>query len=116
MAYRTTWHNTTSFSPYELVYGKNVVFPIEFEIKTLKIAIEANMDLTEAQKNQFNQLNELDEKLTVVVHQTTLFQQQRSKWHDRIIKKKIFDEGDWALLYDSWFKKDFKGKLRSRWL
>jgi len=29
-AYRTTWRNTTGFSPYELVYGKSVVFPVEF--------------------------------------------------------------------------------------
>ena len=47
-AYRTTWHNTTGFSPYEMVYGKNVVFPIEFEVKTLKTVIESNMDLTRA--------------------------------------------------------------------
>ena len=45
-----------------------------------------------------------------------LLQQQRSNWHDRFIKKKIFCEGDWALLYDSRFKRDFKGKLRTRWL
>jgi hypothetical protein len=26
--YRTTWRNTTGFSPYELVYGKSVFFPV----------------------------------------------------------------------------------------
>ena len=29
-AYRTTWRNTTGFSPYELVFGKNAIFPVEF--------------------------------------------------------------------------------------
>ena len=38
-AYRTTWRNTTGHSPYELVYGKEVLLPIEFQIKTFKIAI-----------------------------------------------------------------------------
>ena len=38
-AYPTTWRNTTGFSPYDLVYGKSVFFPIEFEIRTLKIDI-----------------------------------------------------------------------------
>jgi transposase InsO family protein len=33
-AYRTTWRSTTGFSPYELVYGKQVLLPIEFHIKT----------------------------------------------------------------------------------
>jgi hypothetical protein len=48
-AYKTTWRNTTGFSPYELVYGKSVVFPVEFEIKTLRTALAANLDLTDAQ-------------------------------------------------------------------
>ena len=42
-------------------------------------------------------------------------QVQRKVWHDKNIKENIFQEGDWALLYDSKFK-DFKGKLMTRWL
>ena len=67
-----TWRNTTGFSPYDLVYGKSAIFPIEFEIKTLKIATEVNMDVTEAQKRRLNQLNELDENWLVAVDQTVL--------------------------------------------
>ena len=47
-AYCTTWRNTTGFSPCDLVYGKSVVFPIEFEIKTLKMTTEVNLDVTKA--------------------------------------------------------------------
>ena len=47
-AYRTTWRNTTGFSPYDLVYGKSVIFPIEFEINTLKTDKEVNLDVIEA--------------------------------------------------------------------
>ena len=45
-AYRTTWISTTSFSPYEMVYGKIPIFPIEFKIKTLRIASTINLHLT----------------------------------------------------------------------
>ena len=58
--YRTTWRNIMGFSPYDLVYGKNVVFPIEIEIKTLNIATEEKLDLTEARRSRLNQLNELE--------------------------------------------------------
>ena len=61
-AYRTTWRNTTCFSPYELAYGKNPLFPIEFEIRTLRIALQVNLDLSMAQTQRLNQLNELEEK------------------------------------------------------
>jgi hypothetical protein len=42
-AYRTTWRNTTGHSPYELVYGKEVLLPIEFQIKTFKMAVQLGM-------------------------------------------------------------------------
>eukprot|EP00253_Pinus_taeda_P024860 PITA_24860 len=38
-AYKTTWRNTTGHSPYELVYGKEILFPIEFQVKTFKMAV-----------------------------------------------------------------------------
>jgi hypothetical protein len=114
-AYRTTWRNTTGFSPYELVYGKSVVFPVEFEIKTLRTALTANLDLTDAQTARLQQLNELEEKRLDAIQQTTVIQQQRSQWHDKNIKNKQFQKGNWALLYDSRFK-EFQGKLRTRWL
>ena len=46
---------------------------------------------------------------------TEVTQVQRKIWNDKHIKYKQFQEGDWASLYDSW-DKDFKGKLRNRWL
>jgi hypothetical protein len=37
--YMMTWRSTTSFSPYKMVYGKHVFLPIEFHIKTFRMAI-----------------------------------------------------------------------------
>lgn len=36
LAYCTTWINTTRHSPYELLYGKQVFLPIEFQVETSK--------------------------------------------------------------------------------
>eukprot|EP00253_Pinus_taeda_P010330 PITA_10330 len=60
-AYRTTWRNTTGYSPYQLVFGKEPIFPIEFEIQTLRTAQEVGLNLNEAQVNRLQQINELDE-------------------------------------------------------
>eukprot|EP00253_Pinus_taeda_P024658 PITA_24658 len=51
-AYRTTWRSTTGYSPYQLVFGKQPIFPIEFEIQTLRTAQEVGLDLNEAQINR----------------------------------------------------------------
>jgi len=46
--YRTTWMNTRGHTPYELVYGRQVLFPLEFQIKTFKMAIQLELDLSKA--------------------------------------------------------------------
>ena len=87
--YRTTLWNTTGFTPYDLIYDKHVVLPIEFEIKTLRTTLQVNLDLTEAQQHRLNQLNELDELRQDAIQRTTLVQQQRARWHDKFIKIEI---------------------------
>ena len=59
--YRTTWRNTIGHTPYELLYRKKVLLPIEFQVRTFRIATELGLNLDEAQKQQALQLNELDE-------------------------------------------------------
>eukprot|EP00253_Pinus_taeda_P004651 PITA_04651 len=76
---------------------------------------EVGLDLTEAQINQLQQINELDEIRLSALQNIALIQQQRAKWHDALIKNKVFHEGHWALLYNSRFQ-DFPGKLQTRWL
>ena len=61
------------------------------------------------------QINELDEVKQDALQHTTMVQQQITKWHDKFIKKKEFQVGDWALLFDSKFK-DFKGKFTTHQL
>jgi hypothetical protein len=39
-AYQTSLETNTSFSPFQLIHGVEVFFPIECEVPSLKIAIE----------------------------------------------------------------------------
>ena len=56
-AYNTTWKTTTRFTPYELVYGKKALLSVEFEFDTLRMEVELNLDLPNAQKETLLQLN-----------------------------------------------------------
>ena len=86
-AYKITWKNNTGFTPYQLVYGKQVLFPIEFKIHTFKLEVDLGVDLSEAQKERIMQLNQSDEMRQAAVEQTILVQQQRVQWHGKFIKK-----------------------------
>eukprot|EP00253_Pinus_taeda_P031166 PITA_31166 len=73
-AYRTTWRSTTGYSPYQLVFGKQPIFPIEFEIQTLRIAQEVGLDLTKAHINRLQHINEFDEIRLSALQNTALIQ------------------------------------------
>eukprot|EP00253_Pinus_taeda_P001935 PITA_01935 len=114
-AYNTTWKTTTGFRPYELVYEKKALLSIEFKYNKLRVAAQLDLDLSHAQRERLLQLNGLDKQRMQALLHSEVVQLQRKIWHDRHLNEKQFQPGVWALLYDSRYK-DFKGKLRKRWL
>ena len=115
MVIQNYMEETNGFNPYQLVYGKEVMLPIEFKIHAYKLAAKLGLELSEALQQRVMQLNELDEIRQQAVQHTLLVQHQRIKWHDRFIKNKKFHKGDRALLFDSKFK-DFKANFTTHWL
>ena len=71
-AYRTTWRNTIGFSPHELVYGNNPLFPVKIEINTLRTVLQVDLDLSTTQTQRLNQINELEEKWLAAIQQTKI--------------------------------------------
>ncbi len=114
-AYHTTWKTTTGLTPYEIVYGKKVVLPIEFEIKTLRTTLQLGLSLSNAQRECITQLHSLDELCQDALLHTKLIQKQQALWHDKHIHQRSFQQGDWLPLYNSRFQ-DFKGKFHTHWL
>eukprot|EP00253_Pinus_taeda_P036562 PITA_36562 len=78
-AYRITWKNTIGFTPYQLVYGKEVMLPIEFQIHTFKMDTDLGIDLNEAQQERIQQLNQLDE-MRQKAKETTLLIDHKAKF------------------------------------
>jgi len=60
-AYWTTWKKTTRFTPFDLVYGKLAMLPIEFDHKTLCTTLELNINLPATQQERLLHLTSLDE-------------------------------------------------------
>ena len=70
-----------------------MVFTIQFEVKTLRTAQEVGLELLEAQKHKMDQLNEFFEMKVETLKHIDIIQQQHVKWHDKLIKKKLFHPG-----------------------
>ena len=61
------------------MYGKIPLFPVEFEIKTLRTTLEVGLNLTATQKHQLEQINELVEIHLEDIENTIAIQQQQTK-------------------------------------
>jgi hypothetical protein len=106
-AYRTTWRNTTGFTPYELVYGKHVLVPIELQVKTFRTTAQMGIDIS--------QLNELDEIRQDAVQHTILVQEQELDGMINSSRRNFSSPVTGPFLFYSRFK-NFRGKLTTRWL
>ena len=52
------------------------------------MAAQLGLDLSKAQQLRILQLNELDETRENALQHTILVKEQRTKWHDKFIRKK----------------------------
>ena len=46
-AYRTSFHTSIGATPYSLVYGMEIVLPVETEMGSLRVALEQQISETE---------------------------------------------------------------------
>jgi hypothetical protein len=104
-AYRTTCKKLTTQTPFKLVYGLEVVFPMEYLVPSLRIDAFTNMDDIGIIRERLAQMVELEEeKIMAGFHQQ--IQKEREKaYPDRHIKNKEFKQGDLVLVYESKFIK-----------
>ena len=61
-AYRTSIRTSTKATLFSLVYGMEVVLPIEVEISSLRVLMEAKLEETKWVQARYEQLNLIEEK------------------------------------------------------
>ncbi|GKB42915.1 reverse transcriptase domain-containing protein [Tanacetum coccineum] len=113
-AFRTTFKTPIRCTPYKLVYRKACHLPIELEHKAYWALKHCNFDLKtvgDYWKVQMNELNELHDQ---AYKNSLIYKEKMKKIHDSKIKNRIFNVGDWVLLFNSRLK-IFSGKLKTRW-
>lgn len=62
-AYKTSIKTATGATPFSLVYGYEVVVPLELELPSLRISLQGEISDEEARKARLHQLESLDEKI-----------------------------------------------------
>ena len=113
-AYRTAYNTILGMSPYRLVYSKACHLPVEIEYKAWCAIRNLNMDMNRAGLKRMPEIDELEELRNDAYFNSKIAKDKQKKWHDQLITRKTFNQGDQVLLYD--FKLHlFLGKLKSIW-
>ena len=114
-AYQTLVKNATCFTPFQLVHGVEYVLLIEYEIPSLKIAIEFFLDTTSIEERLLF-LEQLDKHHKDAAMANEAHKKRVKAQYDQSVHPRNFSEGDLVLVYDQ--DKDIlgAGKLVSMWL
>jgi hypothetical protein len=104
-AYRTTTKRLNMYTPFQLVYGREAVVPVEFLTPSLFIAQATKMTDDDSLVERVEELMELEEARFLAYFHQTVEKSSKKSWHDRHIKHKSFAQGDLVLLYDNKYQK-----------
>ena len=113
-AYKTSYKTILGMSPYHLVYGKVCHLHVEIESKAWWAVKKLNLDIERAGLKRLLDINELEELRNDAYFNSKIAKDRLKKWHDQLIARKNFKQGNQVLLYDSKLHL-FPSKLESRW-
>ena len=92
--YRTSARTSTGATPYSLVYGMEVVLPIELHIPSLRIMKDAGLNKDDWIQTRLDQLNLIDEKRFIAVCHGQMYQKQMIKAFNKKVIQQVYQVGD----------------------
>jgi hypothetical protein len=113
-AYRTLVNTTTSFTPFQLVHGVEVVLLIECEIPSLNLAVEL-LPNTYVEEEHLIYLAHLDEHRRDDTLANETHKKHIKSQYDKSVHPHIFAKGDLVLVYDQDHEKLGARKFEPLW-
>ena len=113
-AYQTSVKTATGFTPFQLVYGVEAIFPIECEIPSLKIAVQL-LPETFALEARLVELEQLDETRRDAATTNEAHKRRVKLQYDKFVYPRISSKGDIVLVYDQASDALGVGKFVAMW-
>ena len=114
-AYRTTFKVTTQATSFSLVYGLGATLPINFEVESLRVAVNLRLTDSRSLRNRLTTLEELDENRRMAAQHIEAIQKRKKITFDKRLKKRALIPGMIVMIQDA-RKLEFPGKFDAVWL
>ncbi|KAA0061977.1 RNA-directed DNA polymerase [Cucumis melo var. makuwa] len=88
--YRTSVRTSTGETPFSLVYGMEVVLPLEVEIPSLRVLMEAKLDEAEWIRGRYEHLNFVEEKRLGALYHGKLYQRRLMRAYNKKVHPRSF--------------------------
>lgn len=103
-----------SFTPIQLVYGLESIFPMECEIPSLKLTVELLLDTFGLEENLIY-LERLDEKHRDATKINKAHKKRVNIQYVKVVHPRVFSKGDLVLVYDQDKDTTGAGKFKPLW-
>jgi len=113
-AYRTSVKTATGFTPFQLVYGMESIFPVECEIPSLKLAVQLLLE-TSSLEERLLHLEHLNEQHRDAATANEPHKKRVKTQYNKFVCPRIFSEGDLVLVYDQDKYTLGAGKFKPMW-
>ena len=113
-AYQTTYKVTTKATPFALMYGVEAILPIEFEVMSLRIAINERLDTSQSLKDRLARLEALTEARQIASQHVEVIQRRRKVTFDKRNKVRTLLPGMWVMVQDA-RRLEFPAKFDALW-
>ncbi len=116
-AYRTFKRLSINTTPYSLVYGHDVVIPVEITVRSLKISKQNQLSHIDYESAMLAELNDIDEKQIAALNSIMIQKKKVSTAYNKSIKPKSFSVGDivWKVILPPGTKNHYLGKWSPNW-
>ena len=100
---------------HSLVYGMEVIFPVEIEMGSLRVALEQRISEAEWAQSRFDQLSLLDERRLRAVNHVQAYQRKMARAFKKRVKPIPLQRGKLILRVFKGLVTDPRGKFRANW-
>ena len=93
-AYRTACHGATKVSPYQLVYGHEVVLPWELKLDSRRMTFQDQLTADEYLTLMKDELEDLARHRLKALANFEANKARVGRWYDKKVKVKTFNQGE----------------------